>query len=489
MKKYYNLKTYLLFLSLAVCLFACAKKPDTDTVSEKAKPNIVFILADDMGYGDLTCYNKDSKIPTPNIDGLAKDGIMFTDAHAPGAWCVPSRYGLITGRYPGKMEMKTGQRSIIEPSQETLATLMKRNGYRTACIGKWHLGFDSVDWKSPEGIDVLKGGPVDKGFDYFFGMHASLDIPPYFYIENDRAVQAPTGHIDDHGTPGATSSVSGAFFRAGAISPDFKHEEVLDKFLNKSRDYLNDHQENHPDDPFFLYFPLTAPHTPWLPKDEFVGASGAGEYGDFVLQVDDVVGQLIAQLKHNNLLENTIIFFSSDNGPVWFREDEEKFEHASTGVLRGIKSDMWEGGSRMPFIVSGPSMFPKGAQSNQMISFTDMMATMAALVEDKTFDASKLHSHSFLPVLQNPNHDQPVRADLVVEKKVYRNGDWKFIDGSGQGGIELRYSPHKDQIIREKIAGELYNLKDDLSEENNLYEQYPEKVTEMRKRLHEILDE
>ena len=487
MKKYYYFKTYSAILLFIACLFACTKKNDTN--SSPKKPNIVFILADDMGYGDLTCYNSASKIPTPNIDQLALQGIKFTDAHAPGAWCVPSRYGLITGRYPGKMEMKTGQQSIIEPSQETLGTLMKRNGYKTACIGKWHLGFDSVDWKNPKNIGLMKGGPVDKGFDYFFGMHASLDIPPYFYIENDQAVQAPTANIDDHGTPGATSSVSGAFFRAGAISPDFKHDEVLDKFLDKARNYLDNHQKNHQDDPFFLYFPLTAPHTPWLPKDEFVGASGAGEYGDFVMQVDDVVGQLITHLKQNNLLENTIIFFSSDNGPVWFNEDEQKFDHMSTGALRGIKSDMWEGGSRVPFIVSSPSQFAQGTQSSQMICFTDMMATLADIIDDHTINNADFHSHSFLPILQNPDDSKPIRDDLVIEKKVYRKGEWKFIDGSGQGGITLRYSPGREQIKTEQVAGELYNLKDDLSEQNNLYEQYPEKVSEMRTKLHEILNE
>jgi len=458
------------------------------TIEQKKQPNIVFILADDMGFGDLSCYNSDSKIPTPNIDNLAYQGIRFTNAHSPGAWCVPSRYGLITGCYPGRLgSLNTRKQSLIKPAQETLATMMKRNGYQTACIGKWHLGFDSIDWTNPSGIDEMKGGPVEKGFDYFFGMHASLDIPPYFYIENNHAVEAPTDFIDDHSSINATSEVSGAFFRAGAISPDFKHEQVLDKFLDKTRGYLNNHQKNHQKDPFFLYLPLTAPHTPWLPKEEFIGTSGAGEYGDFVVQVDDLVGQLIAYLKQNDLLDNTIIFFSSDNGPVWFNEDKVKFEHASTGVLRGMKMDMWEGGSRIPFIVSAPSRFTEGAKSGQMICFTDIMATLADLVGDESINSTNFDSHSFLPILNNPDSDKPARNELVIEKKSYRNGDWKFIDGSGQGGISIRYGPNKESVKIEQVPGELYNLKDDISEQNNLYEKYSEKVKKMKERLNEIL--
>jgi len=456
-----------------------------DRTPSDGKPNVVFILADDMGYGDPGCYNKESRISTPHIDRLAARGIMFTDAHASGAWCVPSRYGLITGRYPRGMELNPGQRSLIEQGQETVATLMKRNGYRTACIGKWHLGFDDTDFDNPSTVSELKGGPVEKGFDYFFGMHASLDIPPYFYIENDRAVCSPTGFIDARSSPDATSEVSGAFYRAGAISPDFKHEEVLDRFLGKADTFLTGHVTHHGDKPFFLYFALTAPHTPWLPKDEFAGKSGAGEYGDFVMQVDYLVGRLIARLDQAGLLENTIIFFSSDNGPVWFREDVEKYGHRSTGGLRGKKSDMWEGGSRMPFIVSYPSGFASGAISSQMIAFTDVMATLADLVNDEDFNQEDFDSRSFLPVLLDPGYDRAVRPDLVVEKKVYREGAWKFIDGWGQGGIELNYAPHSVEI--KDIPGELYDLETDTGEKNNLYDRYPERVSKMRGDLHEIL--
>ena len=480
---------FLFFLLLALQVgFIAPKNLKAAEPKDKDQPNIVFILADDMGYGDLTCYNSASKIPTPNIDKLADQGIRFTNAHSPGAWCVPSRYGLITGRYPGRLaEMNIRKQSLIKPKQETLATMLKRNGYQTACVGKWHLGFEGVDWGNPASISEMKGGPIEKGFDYFFGMHASLDIQPYFYIENGSAVESPTESIGDGASLNPTSVVSGAFYRAGAISPDFKHEEVLDKFTEKAFSFLDNHKKQNQKDPFFLYLPLTAPHTPWLPKQEFVGKSGAGEYGDFTMQVDNLVGQVVAYLKENHLLENTIVFFSSDNGPVWFHEDIEKFEHASVGVLRGMKGDMWEGGSRIPFIVSAPNRFGKGVQSNQMIGFTDMMATLADLVGDKSLNNNDFNSNSFLPILTSSNYKKPARNELVVEKKSYRKGDWKYIAGSGQGGIAARYAPNKKYIMTEKNPGELYNLKNDLSEQNNLYDKYPEKVAEMKDALNKIL--
>lgn len=475
---------FVLSLLFSLLAFACSSSSESDQVK---KPNIVFILADDMGYGDLGCYNSESKIPTPNIDKLAEQGVRFTNAHAPGAWCVPSRYGLLTGRYPGRLEsMNTRKESLIGAGQETLASMLKGRGYRTACVGKWHQGFEGMDWENPANINELRGGPIDKGFDYFFGMHASLDIPPYFYIENDHAVESPSLSVEDNASSDATSDVSGAFWRAGAISPDFKHEEVLDKFLEKAYAFLDKHQQSHQEDPFFLYLPLTAPHTPWLPKDEFVGKSSAGEYGDFTMQVDHLVGQVMAHLNENDQLENTIIFFGSDNGPVWFHADQMKFEHAGTGGLRGMKGDMWEGGSRIPFIVSAPSRFSSGRSSDQIICFTDMMATLADMSGETLEEQAGFDSYSFLHVLENRKADSPVRDELIIEKNAYFSGDWKFIDGSGQGGIAARWAPDKAYIMTEEIPGELYNLKEDLSEKNNLYEKHPDLVKEFLNEMNAI---
>lgn len=476
------------FLSLLIlaCISVIFHSCQTSKFKENAQPNIVFILADDMGYGDLGCYNNQSKIPTPHIDKLASEGVRFTNAHAPGAWCVPSRYGLLTGCYPGRLDkIQPWNGSLIKPGQETIASMLKRNGYNTACVGKWHLGFEEVDWDNPASISEMKDGPTQKGFDYFFGMHASLDIQPYFYIENGQAVKSPDGTIGAGASENPTSSVSGAFYRAGAISPDFKHDEVLDKFTEKAFSFID--KQNNKKAPFFLYLPLTAPHTPWLPKPEFVGKSKAGEYGDFTMQVDALVGQVVAYLKEKNLLENTIVFFSSDNGPVWFHEDIEKFEHESVGVLRGMKGDLWEGGSRIPFIARYPAKFGKGKASTQLIGFTDMMATLADVVGDKSINSTNFNSHSFLPVLTNSGLNKELRNDIVVEKKSFIQGDWKLIVGSGQGGIAARYAPDKKYIFTEKIAGELYNLKEDLSEQNNLFDTYPEKVKEMTEALNNII--
>lgn len=480
------------FLGLKFFLLAIVTwlSPDIARASDQVAyklPNVVFILADDMGYGDLTCYNSESKIQTPHIDQLAKRGVRFSNAHAAGAWCVPSRYGLLTGRYPGRLaDLNTRAHSLIKANQETLATLMKRRGYQTACVGKWHQGFEGVNWDDPGHLSELKGGPVERGFDYFFGMHASLDIPPYFYIENDRAVEAPTQWIDDHASDFATSDVSGAFFRKGAISPDFRHEEVLDRFLTKATAFLSRHRKTHPEEPFFLYLPLTAPHTPWLPKEEFKGKSGAGEYGDFTMQVDHLVGQLIEYLEQTGELDETILFFTSDNGPVWFHEDKVKFDHLSTGGLRGMKGDMWEGGSRIPFIVSAPALFAKNIESDQLICFTDLMATLADLLEVDLEEKGRFDSYSFLHILKNTAPNKKVREEVVIEKNAILSGDWKFIDGSGQGGIAARWAPNQQYIVHEQIPGELYKLKEDRSEQTNLYDQYPEKVRELRTKLEDI---
>ena len=443
-------------------------------------PNIIFILADDMGYGDPRCYNSDSKISTPNIDKLAEDGMMFTDAHSPGAWCVPSRYGLMTGCYPGRIKLNVSQRALINKGQETLATLLKRHGYSTAAIGKWHLGFDNVDWKNPSKINKLEGSPVEKGFDYFFGLHASLDIPPYFYIENDEVVEPVTDSVPDNASQDATTAISGAFWRGGACSPGFKHTEVLDIFTRKAKKFINEQN----DDPFFLYFPLTAPHTPWLPNADYAGKSGAGEYGDFVVQVDDVVGEIVKVLEDKGIRDNTLILFSSDNGPVWFERDIHKFGHDATGGLKGMKIDLWEGGSHIPFIASWPGKIKEDSRSDRLFCFTDMMATFAELTNDTVFFPDKYDSYSiYSHLLGNESTEVGIRTELMIENEVYREGDWKFIDGTGLGGLTRGFDPDKKFRDQADNEGELYNLAEDKFEENNLYQKDNENVIRLKKKL------
>ena len=468
---------------LIIVLFSCQNKTQFNT----NKPNIVFILADDMGYGDPGCYNPESKIPTPNIDRLAADGMMFTDAHSAGAWCVPARYGLLTGQYPGRIRLNWRDRSLLQQEQETLATLLKRNGYRTACIGKWHLGFDNIDWENPGKNDVLNGGPVEHGFDYFFGMHASLDIPPYFYIEDNKLVERATSFVYDNASEDATSAISGAFWRKGACSPGFKHNEVLDVFLEKAKKFVTEHIETDKDKPFFLYFPLTAPHTPWLPKDEFVGKSGAGEYGDFTVQVDHLLGKIREILQENGVGKNTMIVFSSDNGPVWFEKDIEKFQHDSKGGLKGMKIDLWEGGSRIPFIVSWPGHIPEGVKSDQLICFTDVMATFASIANDDDFKETEFDSYDFSPVIFQKDYRTPVRKELIIEGKVYRKDNYKLIFGTGLGSLSKSFDSQGVYLPEAENKGELYDLSGDLDESENLYRQQMQQVKQMKTEFDSIM--
>ena len=477
-----NRRIIAALLTMAIVLPAALTNCRMENTGQKP-PNIVLILSDDLGYGDLHCYNAESKIPTPNIDGLSAMGLRFTDAHAPAAWCTPSRYGLLTGKYPGRIELDWREQSLIEDQQETIATVMKRNGYRTAIVGKWHLGFDNFDWDNPANNTIMHGGPVEKGFDYFFGMHASLDIPPYFFIEADKVVESPTDTVQDNASVDATTPISGAFWRGGAIAPNFEHEAVLDQLLHKAISFIDSHVKNNNRQPFFLYFPLTAPHTPWLPKARFEGKSGAGEYGDFVIQVDDIVGQLVSYLEKNNLGDNTLIIFSSDNGPVWFQRDIQKYGHNATGGLKGMKIDLWEGGSRVPFIVKWNDKIPQGTISDQLLCFTDMMATLAYIVGDTIIDTNNFDSYNMLPVFTDPEYSEPIRNELVIDKRVYRSGGWKYIDESGLGGLTQHYDPDSFYLHEAENMGELYDLNNDIREQNNLIHREESRA----KKMHEML--
>ncbi|MEJ7770190.1 MAG: arylsulfatase [Chitinophagaceae bacterium] len=459
---------------------SCAGQHHSDRVkaSGSGLPNIVFILADDMGYGDVQCYNAASKIATPNIDHLAAEGIKFTDAHAPGSWCVPSRYGLITGQYPLRKSMNIKKGGLIAKGQTTIASLLQRNGYHTAMIGKWHLGFDGIsDWDKVDYNQPFKGGPLDHGFDYFFGMHASLDIPPYFYIENNRAVEAPTGPIADHQSVHATTTISGKFWRAGKIAPGFKHEEVLPAFTRKAVSVMETHVIQKKRQPFFLYLSLTAPHTPWMAQAPFAGKSAVGEYGDFTMQVDHTIGQVLKTLEKLALKENTLVIFTSDNGPVWFKEDILKFNHRSTAKFRGMKLDAYEGGHRVPFIVRWPGKIKPGTSSSTLLCFTDMLATFAEVVGDTLSAETRRDSYNLLPALINNGKSQ--RKGLIVEGHTVRDGDWKLIFGSGTGVLQRQWGLVKTGPVK----GELYNLKQDPGETNNLYSMHPEKVAVLTRQM------
>lgn len=452
---------FLFFLSI---LASAAESP----------PNIIFIMADDMGWGDPGCYNRDSKIPTPNIDALAAAGIRFTDAHAPAAVCVPTRYGLLTGCYP--FRMRRGPGSLIDKGRLTLGGLLKRKGYTTGCVGKWHLGFDSG--KKPDYSKPLRGGPVDRGFDYYFGIPASLDIPPYYYIENDRSLAAPAEKIGDNNSAGWTR-IQGAFWRAGGVAPGFKHEEVLGRLTRKAVDFL-DKQAAAAAKPFFLYFALPAPHTPWLPLEEFRGRSKAAEYGDFTCQVDASVGRVLDKLRALGMEKNTLVIFTSDNGPVWYDADEKKYGHRSTGHFRGMKGDTWEGGHRMPFIARWPGRVPAGALSEATICHTDMLATFAAIVGEKLGSGDGLDSFDISAVLFGREQKVPGREALVLQSSgrvlSVRQGEWKLIPQLGSGGFS---KPRREKPSPGGPVGQLYNLREDPAEVTNLYLQKPKIVEEL----------
>lgn len=444
-------------------------------------PNIVIILADDMGYGDVGAYNDASKIPTAEIDRLSEQGMRFTDAHSAGSVCVPSRYGLVTGRYPTRIDTrKWREQALIDPDQTTIASLLSDNGYHTGMVGKWHLGFDGGD--DYDCTKSLTGGPVDRGFDYYFGQPASLDQPPYFLIENRNCVAAPS-----ETTPGKRGSkaywthVQGPFWRAGGVAPGFHHEDVLSRWREKGISFLEEHQRERPEDPFFLYLALTAPHTPWLPDEEFRGASRAGVYGDFAVQVDDLVGSVVSTLDRLGVAKNTLLIFSSDNGPLWYDNDERRLDHRSAYIYRGMKGDAWEGGHRIPFIVRWPGHVQPGTVTDAPVMFTDLLATFADVVGDRRDLESGEESVSILPVLQG-NEVTP-RNTLVFDGTRFdgvRQGKWKYMPKLGSGGFS---TPHVRKPGPGEPAGQLYNIEEDPGETDNVYAEHPDIVQRLSKLL------
>ena len=444
-------------------------------------PNIVLIMVDDLGYGDAKCFNAESKIPTPNIDSLARDGMRFTDAHAPGPLCHLSRYGLLTGELPFRTDTKSWRtKPSIADDQMTIASLLSEQGYRTSMVGKWHLGFAENGYDKP-----LPGGPVHRGFDTFFGIRASTDIPPYFYISGDRVVTPPTRKITANNSPGWTK-IQGAFWRAGRISPDLQLKNVLPRFTNEATAVIDRHAESESKFPLFLYLAYPAPHTPWLPAEEFAGKSGAGMYGDFTMMVDDQIGKVLRRLDTCGLADNTLVIFTSDNGPVWFDNDVNRFGHDSSGGLRGMKADAWEGGHRMPFIVRWPKRVAAGSKCDQLICFTDVLATFAEIVASALPGGAGPDSFSFLPLLRGS--DQPIRPSLAMQAgsgvMSVRKGDWKLIDGLGSGGFS---EPKRVKPGPSESPGQLYNLADDLGETNNRYLEKPDVVAELKSELQRIV--
>ena len=475
----------MLCLALLLAGALRADEPSRDAGGAAAfRPNVLLILADDMGIGDVGCYNPDSKIPTPNLDRLAAEGVRYSDAHAPAAVCSPTRYGLLTGRYSFRSRMKRGvlwgdDRLLIEPGRETLASMLKKHGYRTAMIGKWHLGLGSFDPAQPgRKTDFSKpfdAGPHTVGFDHVFGIPSALDIPPYVYIEGDHVVQAATKI-----TPGSARRWAGGegFWRAGPIAPDFSHEQVMPTMTRRAVEMLREFAEDGKDEPFFLFCSLVAPHTPWVPTKEHVGKSKAGYYGDFVAQIDHCVGRLLDTLESTGAAQETLVLFASDNGAHWRQLDVAEYGHDSHLGYRGMKADIWEAGHRIPLISRWPGKIEANGTRSALLGLNDLYATLAELVGHEIGEGEAEDSISFLSTLigKNPRG----RSDLVLHSYdgmfALRLGDWKLIAGLGSGGFSM---PVWIQPEREGPYGQLYDLSADRSESKNLYLERPKLVSRM----------
>ena len=496
---------HLLFLLCCVqLLFGCNREPESGSA-----PNIIYILADDLGYGDLSFLNAESRIQTPHLDQLAANGLHFTDAHSGSAVCTPTRYGILTGRYAWRTPLKQGvlwpyDPPLIQADRLTVAEFLRDQGYATACIGKWHLGWDwtltngglardslqglgfdraarlrieqSVDFSQP-----VKNGPITHGFDYYFGDDVP-NFPPYTFIENDRLLAFP-----DQVKPDTL------FGNPGRMSAEWDLEAVMPAITQKAVDYIAEQSKDNDQPPFFLYFTLTAPHTPIAPSDEFKGTSRAGAYGDYVQQVDWTVGQIMQALREARITDNTLVIFTSDNGSP-AREGVKmagavssvlKYDHHPSYHFRGTKADIWEGGHRVPFIVHWPNKVEAGTVSGQTICHTDFMATCAAITGRPLPVNAAEDSYDISPLFSDPQLEMPIREATVHHSGngtfAIRKGPWKLIDGAGSGGWSR---PNDAQALQEGLpAVQLFEMSTDVGEQVNVQAEYPEIVRELRELL------
>jgi arylsulfatase A-like enzyme len=453
------------------------------------QPNIIYILADDLGYGDVAWLNDESKIPTPHMDRIASSGMTFTDCHSNSAVCTPTRYGVLTGRYAWRGRLKSGvlwgySAPLIEPGRLTVASMLRNCGYATACIGKWHLGLgwhlrdggqvtEQMTGVEDPGVDFaqrLTAGPHTVGFDYSCILPASLDMAPYCYIENGRVIEPTMRQVPQSPRP--------KMWRAGATCLGFEHETCLLELTRRAETYIARQQALCPDRPFFLYLPLPSPHTPHVPRPPFVGASGAGAYGDYVVEHDWSVGRIMEALDRHGLTENTLVIVTSDNGPhvrgAGF-DYQREYGHSSTGIFRGQKSDAWDGGHRVPFFARWPGVIAPGSTCAQPICLTDLLATCAAITGQTLPADAGEDSFNLLPWFDQ-NQDAPGRPATIHHSMdgrfAIRDKQWKLIECRGSGGWSLP----EEEVEAHAPPGQLYDLDADPSEQRNLYEDQPDVV-------------
>jgi arylsulfatase A len=479
--------------------------------AKQGPPNILFILADDLGYGDVQCYNPASKIPTPNLNKLAAAGMKFTDAHSPSTVCTPTRYSILTGR----MQFRTGMRGVftgvggpclIKKDRLTVAKMLRDKGYTTACIGKWHIGMTFLDKdgqrikaggvKGVQQIDysrAIPDAPIHRGFDTFFGTACCPTTDwLYAFIDGDRIPVPPVKLLDKKKIPRHPYSND---CRRGMVAPDFNHEDVDLVFLKKSTEFLEQHVKTKPGQPFFLYHSMQAVHLPSLASARFKGKTKSGPHGDFLFEMDWIVGELMKVLDRLDLADNTLVLFASDNGPEVPTVIHMRKTHKHDGAKpwRGVKRDQWEGGHRTPFLVRWPGKVKAGSVSGQLTSLTDIMATFAEIVGVKLPNTAAEDSYSILPVLLGTQGDKPVRRYMLQQTMSHamsiRDGHWKYLDHKGSGGNnynrkgEWGMGNYAIKDTDPDAPGQLYNLTSDPGETTNLYSQYPERIKKMKAKL------
>ncbi|WOD44456.1 sulfatase family protein [Hwangdonia lutea] len=483
--------TPILLLFVLFMVTSCSKS----TKKEEQKPNIIYVLADDLGYGDISSFNENGQIKTPNIDQLANAGIRFTDAHTSSAVCTPTRYGILTGRYNWRSKLKSGvltgkSKALIPNSKTTVASMLKKQGYHTAFIGKWHLGWDWAlkdkdsfggigwDFKDFDNIDFtkpIKNGPNDLGFTYAYGHSGSLDMAPYVYVENGRVTAVPDSITENSGKY--------TWWRKGPTSKDFVHDDVTPNFFRKSFKYITEKAKS--DHPFFLYLALPSPHTPILPTEEWLGKSQLNPYADFMMLIDAYMGQLAKTIKEAGIEENTIVVFTSDNGcsPEADYKVLKAKNHNPSYIYRGHKADIFEGGHRVPFIVKWPKKIARGITSKETICTTDFMATCAEISGYNLLDNEAEDSYSLLPLFLQKKLNKPFREATVHHSIngsfAIRKGEWKLIMCPGSGGWSFP-RPDNKSALDSLPKYQLYNVKEDPGETQNVIALNNQKVEALK---------